>query len=265
MRLAIIGCCVIAFVAFGKFGEADIFFPRRRKPTPPLSRDREKRPRVWIDYHISNQATRSLHPNPCKRKGTIAMKHDDELLITPAEADEIRRKFDAALGSGDRLTVNTLRRTTDLAYKATAGRVQDGDKAPDAPPDSDLLRMRWVFELSGQAEAAIRGRLLDLIQRGLAEMCTSGIQNVARFIDAIEHSYGNITPAEKLIDDIVRHHYEWGGITPEFLRDQLDPENHDGFVYNFGDAINIAKRMAVTYHALVTESRAEPTASGLQQ
>jgi hypothetical protein len=265
MRLAIIGCCAIAFVAFGKFAKADIFYSRRRNPTPPLNHGREKRPTVWIDYHISNEATRFLHRDPYKRKGTIAMKHDDELLITPAEASEIRRKFDAALASGDRLTVNTLRRMTDLAYKATAGRVPEGHKAPVAPQDSDLLRMRWVFELSGQEEAAIRGRLLDLIQRSIAEMCTSGIQNVARFIDAIEHSYGSITPAEKLIDDIVRHHYEWGGITPEFLRDQLDPENHDGFEYNFGDAIDIAKRMAATYRTLLTENRAEPTTSGLQQ
>lgn len=116
-------------------------------------------------------------------------------------------------------------------------------------PEPDLLRVK-AYSLTAQEEAALSSALLAQIHKAIVEMPASQLQDIAQFVDLMEHNYGCASPAETFIRSLVNTHYTHG-LTPEEVATHLDPENSDGFRYNFDEAIEIARRIRRTYSQLV--------------
>lgn len=121
-----------------------------------------------------------------------------------------------------------------------------------AQPEPDLLRAE-VHRFNPEQQESARVALSAMILHSLAEMPALRIVDVARAVDIIEHDQGCSTPAENFVTGLLAAHYLYGGITPETVVRELDPENTDGFRVNFGDAIEVAKRLNATYPELMSQ------------
>jgi hypothetical protein len=113
-----------------------------------------------------------------------------------------------------------------------------------------MLRAK-AHGLTDEEEVALSASLAAMIHKGIAQMRPFQLQEVAQFIDLVLHDQGCTTPAEAFITDLVSDHYAYGGITPERVAEQLDPDNSDGFRFNFVEAIEVARRMRAIYPKLV--------------
>ena len=115
------------------------------------------------------------------------------------------------------------------------------------PEESDLLRAEVDREAPEPEKAALRGRLFDFVFSIASELCTSRLQELARFADVVNNASGSDTPAEEFLLDMARSHYDAGGLTPAQVAHQLDPEYSDGFAYNFQDLSETMERYSRFY------------------
>lgn len=115
-------------------------------------------------------------------------------------------------------------------------------------PAVDLLRVQDIYNLEKtrpmDAEA-LRGQLVDLIDRSLQELSTSMVQQVAQFVDISLNEHGCITPAEEFITGLVSTHYFANGLIPDEVRDLL--KGPEGFETNFSDFVDNTKRAKEMY------------------
>ncbi len=110
----------------------------------------------------------------------------------------------------------------------------------------DLLRVKVDAGPSPVAgESETRSQLSQLITTSIGDLSTSNVQAVARFADLCLHDRGCGTPAEEFITDLVRSHYEWGGLTPDKVMREF--EGPDGFQTNYEECVEILERFNVAY------------------
>ena len=119
-----------------------------------------------------------------------------------------------------------------------------------AQPKPDPLRT-CLSRLSPEQRETLRVRFLAMILKAIAEMNVYSLQEVAQLTDMAENNQGCPTPAENLITGLAGTHYLYGGITPETLVRELDPENTDGFRLNFDDAVDVTRRFSATYPEII--------------
>jgi hypothetical protein len=115
---------------------------------------------------------------------------------------------------------------------------------------ADLLRDDLYHIENPNVKDIARGLLLTMILEALSDASIIVLQSSARAIDMLIADRGCITPAEALIDDLLTAHFTQGGITPQFLARQMDPENTDGFAMNFKDQAHVLGRYARTYRGV---------------
>jgi hypothetical protein len=94
--------------------------------------------------------------------------------------------------------------------------------------------------------------------KSVARLDANSLQDVAQFIDAVEHNSGCITPAENFIVAVLNHHYQFGGLTPGEAIWEI--ENPDGFRINFEEALSTAKSFSAVYPQLVNAHQAPDSA-----
>lgn len=133
-----------------------------------------------------------------------------------------------------------------------------------AQPEPDLLRAE-VHRFNPEQQESARAALSTMILKSVAKMPALRTLDVARAVDMIEHDQGCSTPAENFVTGLLAAHYLFGGITPETVVRELDPENIDGFRVNFGDAIEVAKRLNATYPELTNRHQGEPKPDAINQ
>ena len=126
-----------------------------------------------------------------------------------------------------------------------------------ALPTPDPLRT-CLSGLSPEQRETLRVRFLAMILKAIAEMDIHSLQSVAQLTDMVENEQGCSTPAENLVHGLVATHYLYGGITPETVARELDPENTDGFRLNFDEAVDVTRRFSATYPELINGRQGEP-------
>jgi hypothetical protein len=110
-----------------------------------------------------------------------------------------------------------------------------------------------------QEKEAIRARLLAMVMKSVVDMSAHDVQEVAQFVDIVEHNGGCDTPAENFIADLVFRHYFMGGITPDVVHERLeDPE--ESFQLEFDSAVDIARRFNAQYAAVLAAPPADQPA-----
>ena len=114
----------------------------------------------------------------------------------------------------------------------------------DEQAAEDLSRHIWE---SGSEDDGIRARLHAHALRWLTEASTLQLQRMAQAIDMIRADAGVHTPAESFIDSALSTHYFFGGLTPEWVAKQIDPENIEGFHRNYHDAVAVNRRFSSMY------------------
>jgi hypothetical protein len=136
----------------------------------------------------------------------------------------------------------TLNAAEEAGRRAHAEAVGDtASAAPDqltgaAPPARkrmELLRAKTYCKHSEAEEEAFQREFTDLITNAISGAGSLFLQEVAQFIDIAEHDRGCATPAEEFITSMVSSHYRNGGLTPDMVAKEIDPDNVDGFYENF--------------------------------
>jgi hypothetical protein len=133
-----------------------------------------------------------------------------------------------------------------LAERPAAQPTSPATPATPPKPEKPVDLLRDSLKDDSHNDALFR-----LIIKGIGGMRYYSLQRVAQCVDMVRRYRGCSTPAENLIQDLLRQHYEWGGITPEELAYQLDENNSDGFRCNFDDAMEIANNIQITYPKLM--------------
>ncbi len=150
-----------------------------------------------------------------------------------------------------------LKLTPQIAVESqTAGSVPS-----TAPVKTEDLLCYMRRDINDQERAALRARLIEVI---VAEQSAHELQQIARLIDISEHNRGCSTPTEDFILRMVNNHYWEGGslITPETVAEEIDPKNTDGFLVNFTEAMDTARRMSLAYPQLVSQNAATDPEQG---
>jgi hypothetical protein len=94
----------------------------------------------------------------------------------------------------------------------------------------------------------LQQQLTAFIVIGLSGVPEHRLQEVAQLVDM--QLTGMLSrPAELFIRDAIKAHYNYGGLTLEWVQHQIDPENPDGFRANFEEAIEHRQRWAEMYGA----------------
>ena len=116
-----------------------------------------------------------------------------------------------------------LQRTLEKWFKS-------GRPAEETDYRDLLMRPYWGIEENERDDA--QQKLANYIHDTIADLSAVYIQDVARFVDICRNARGCESPAEEFIIGLVQQHYD-GGLTPEHVRKELDPDNSDGFQLNF--------------------------------
>lgn len=160
----------------------------------------------------------------------------------------------ATAPAGDTSPAAQHRAPISKISQATQGRTP---ASPPATPEScmaaqpryDDLRVRFS-SFAESDQAALRNRLLIQVWTLSNEMPTGALQNLAQAADLLDSNRGCSTPAEELISHLLAEHYQYGGITPASLENQLDIENTDGFRLNFEDVVKTTEHFQGLYSPL---------------
>jgi hypothetical protein len=138
----------------------------------------------------------------------------------------------------------TVGPATEAATTSEEVRNEPAPRSNAALATDDLLQIR-VYEISGEDKAALGRALMERIRTVIAEMSVLSLQEVAQFVDLVEHEAGGLTPAEEFIRGILLHHYV-RGLTPKDVADQLATFRED-----FESALSRARRFALRYPQLM--------------
>lgn len=141
---------------------------------------------------------------------------------------------------------------------------------PAARTRMELLRVATYNKHSEIEEEAFRREFTDLITNAISGAGSLFLQEVAQFIDIAEHDRGCATPAEEFITSMVSSHYRNGGLTPDVVAKEIDPDNVDGFYENFKSLLDERRQFDAIYcdrrpdveqqstHEALTEQTAAP-------
>lgn len=88
----------------------------------------------------------------------------------------------------------------------------------------------------------------DLMAMVVARLLTfNGIQlqRLAQFADVLAHEFNcRDAPAESFIESMLGRHYLLGGLTPEDVADEADPNNPEGFAHNHATLLKARAQLA---------------------
>jgi hypothetical protein len=170
---------------------------------------------------------------------------------TAANLNGIYENVARILASNDAEVKQALFSTVD-AYMECITDEQSGA----APGEASLLERRIPSgeKLTPEMASTLRGALISYIMRHVTELdWLDNIQRVAQFVHVVSNYGGCTTPAQTFLVDMVDAHYRYGGLTPEIVARQLDPENTDGFSMNFEEQLENAKGFLHRYPRLMAQ------------